>query len=254
MSRFTQVASRSRAWLSAHLSRASEASRAAVQERGETMRATESTTKLGTRKRAFAPMIAGVATLGVLFAMVGSNVMAVNFTTSNYSYKVYTDRIVGQYAAGYLGAQEKTSGKTPVLHLGVKTADLYGLCAIATDSLPGGVGDVSIVITGGEKVDGNPTSATPIKAADLFLAGDSVMGNGENIETMTLGQAAETLQTAPGQAYPGGGGDFGLQAKLLQIKDLDADSYGIDLAGNINLPDLKIRVMSGIKTKSACTS
>lgn len=228
--------------------------RAAAGARYAAMAASAEATRLGTRRRTLAPLVAGLAALGTMFGLVSSNVLAVNFVSSNSSYKIYTDRVVGQYAAGYLNAQQKQTGTEPVMQFGFQSADLYGLCAIAPQSLAGV--PVSLVITGGEPVNGTVSdpAGKKITAQQLFLASNLLTGNGENISKMTLGQSADTLNMGAGNPHAGAAGGFGLQAELMQIGNLDGDSYGIDLKGNINLPDMTIRILPGTATKTACAS
>lgn len=223
-------------------------------DRAEGMRESAEASRRGTRRRTLAPLVAGIGALGAMFTLVSSNVLAVNFVASNANYQIYTDQVVGQYAAGYINAQQKQSGTEAVAQFGFQAADLHGLCVIAKQTvatLP-----VSLVITGGEVVDGTATKPVgkKITANQLFLATNRLVGNGENISKMTLGQSADTLNMGTGNPHTGEPGMFGLQAELMQIANLDADSYGIDLKGNINLPDMKIRVLPGSVTKSACTS
>ena len=210
------------------------------------------TQRLGTRRRAVLPMVGGVVALGTMFNLVSSNVLAVNFTSSNQAYKVYTDRVVGQYAAGFINAQQKQNGQTAVAQIGFKQADLFGMCVIAQQDLVG-LGTVSLVMTGGEPVNGTVTDpAKKINANELYVASNSLKGTGENISRLTLGQSADTLTMDNIVSHRGAPGAFGLQAQLMQIGNLDADSYGIDLQGSINIPDLNIRVVPGVATKTNC--
>lgn len=209
----------------------------------------------GTRKRA--GVLAGVGLTGLagMFLGVSQNVLAVNFTTANTSYKVYTDKVSGVNAAGYLNVQDLYGATDDaVAQLGFKTATLYGLCAIAKQDLPV-IGPVSLMISAGEPVDGaitNPAGQA-IQAQQLYLASDHLTGTGDQIAKLTLGQSADTLKmdTIPFAGTPGA---FGLQAETLNVSNLDADSYGIDLQGQINLPSLKIRVLPGSKTKADCNT
>lgn len=231
--------------------------RAIAAERVASMEVHAETTSMGTRRRSGVVAIAGVGALGFLFSMVSANVMAVDFTSANSTYKVYTDRVVGQYAAGYVSNQTRQDGvNAPVAQIGFKSADLYGLCTITTQSLFDGGPDVSLIITGGESVNGTVTGSTTssdkITANELYLASNTLKGKGENISRMTLGQSASTLSMDDITSHRGQPGNFGLQAELMQIGDLDADAYGIDLKGSINLPNLSIRVVPGAATKSAC--
>lgn len=215
----------------------------------------EDGTRRGTRKRAGGLAALGLVGVGGMFMAVSQNVLAVNFTTSNSAYKVYTDKVSGLNAAGYLNVQD-LYGPTDdaVAQLGFKTATLNGLCAIAQQNLPV-IGDVSLLVQAGEPVDGTITNPAgqAINAQQLYLASDNLTGNGDQIAKLTLGQSADTLMmdTIPFAGTPGA---FGLQAQTLNVSNLDADSYGIDLQGQINLPSLKIRVLPGVKTKADCNS
>jgi hypothetical protein len=114
--------------------RTAVATRAAgVREAAEAMRAqAEGGTRLGTRKRAGALAGVGFAGLIGMFLAVSQNVLAVNFTTANTSYKVYTDKVSGLNAAGYINTQDLYGATDDaVAQLGFKTATLNGLCAIA---------------------------------------------------------------------------------------------------------------------------
>lgn len=231
--------------------------RDAVVEASEAMVATaENGPRRGTRKGR-SGLLAAVALTGLagLFTAVSQNVLAVNFMTSSASYKVYTDKVSGLNAAGYINVQDLYgSTDKAVAQLGFKTATLNGLCAIAKQNLPV-LGDVSLLVTAGEPVDGTLTNPTgqAIQAQQLYLASDNLSGTGDQIAKLTLGQSADTLamDTIPFTGTPGA---FGLQAETLNVSNLDADSYGIDLKGQINLPNLKIRVLTGAKTKADCTS
>ncbi|MEI4272353.1 DUF6230 family protein [Klenkia sp. LSe6-5] len=206
----------------------------------------------GTRLRAVPVAAAGVVALGTMFQMVSADVLAVNFTASDNAYRIYTDRVVGQQAAGYLGAQARSAGDAPAMQFGFQQADLYGLCAIATDELPV-LGAVSFVLTAGEPVDGAVSDGADgaINTTALRLATDSLSGTGENIARLTLGQSADTLDMG-GTPFAGPVGGFGLQADVMQIGGLDASSYGIDLQGDVTLPNLSIRVVPGAVDKGTC--
>jgi len=209
----------------------------------------------GTRRRSGVLAGLGLAGLAGMFLAVSQSVLAVNFTTSNTAYKVYTDKVSGVGAAGYINTQDLYGATDDaVMQLGFKTATVNGLCAIAKQTLPV-LGDVSLVVSAGEPVDGTITnpSGQAILAQQLYLSSDNLTGTGDQIAKLTLGQSADTLMmdTLPFAGTPGA---FGLQAQTLNVSNLDADSYGIDLQGQINLPNLKIRVLPGVKTKADCNS
>lgn len=230
--------------------------RAALHDASEAMLArAEEGPRRGTRKRSGGLMAVGLGGLVAMFLGVSQNVLAVNFTTANTAYKVYTDKVSGLNAAGYINTQDLYGATDDaVAQLGFKTATLNGLCAIAKQTLPV-IGEVSLLVTAGEPVDGTLTnpSGQAIQANQLYLASDNLSGTGDQIAKLTLGQSADTLMM-DNVPFAGTPGAFGLQAQTLNVSNLDADSYGIDLQGQINLPSLKIRVVPGAKTKADCTS
>lgn len=208
----------------------------------------------GTRRRSAVLLTAGLGALASMFWMVSHNVMAVNFTSASNVHQIYTDRIHGTDAAGYLKTQAKYDGDVATAQLGFNQAQLSGLCLITTESV-GVLGDVSMVIIAGEKVDGTVAGTTSITANQLFIATDQITGQGDQIAKMTLGQSADTVEMGTYGPFSGGTpGGFGLQAQTMNVSDLDGRSFGIDLQGEINLPDLKIKVVPGVADKTACTA
>lgn len=242
----------------------------------------------GTRKRAL-PMIGiGFVAVGTMYQLVSANVLAVNFTTTDHQFKIYSNYIQGEKAGGFLATNKgySSTGQVGVAELGIKTAKLAGLCAIAQEDLP--IGHVSLVITAGIPVKasfdtssntgtdgaGDPITfdsggllsgsslSESIAATDLFINTDLLTGYGNLISGLNLGQnAADTASQAqlnngtgtwPTGQTPPTEGNFGLTAEHLNVGGLDGSTYGINLAGNINLPHLKITVQPGTKTQADC--
>lgn len=239
---------------SERISRRSTVLRERLQSRTDDMLTRSRTGRRGTRVRALPMMGAGLGAVAAMFVLVSQSVLAVNFTTSDTAYRIYTDRVSGHYAASYINEQTTNAGKKAVVQFGFKAASLNGFCAITKQDLPA-LGTVSVVITAGEPVDGTTTAPAgkTIEANWLYLASDSLTGNGDQIAKMNLGQSADTLMTDT-TAFPGTPGGFGLQAEVMNISKLDAASYGIGLDGQISLPDLKIRVLPGARGYADCAS
>lgn len=209
----------------------------------------------GTRKRAIPMAATGLLAMAGMFSMVASNALAVNFTAASSTHQIYTDKVTGAHAAGSLGVQD-VHGDTDeaVVNLGFKTANLNGLCIIATQELPV-LGEASVVLIAGEPVDGTITAdpGKTIAAEQLYVSTNDLSGHGDQIQKLTLGQSADTL-TMDDIGFAGAAGQFGLQAEVLNVSDFESDSYGIDLQGQINLPDLRIRVLPGAKSRDDCTA
>ncbi|REF01042.1 DUF6230 family protein [Thermomonospora umbrina] len=211
-------------------------------------------TRLGGTVTLAVPALLGMAALG---AFIQQGALAVNFATGKNSYKIYTDNVNGRGMAGYLHAQNRGgTGQAGTASIAFESATLNGLCAIATETISiGGVGTTfSLMIKGGEPVDGTITNPAgkQISASNLYLDATSLTGQGKNLASLRLGQSADTLYAGSAPFTGGTAGNFGIQAGTLDVNDLDADTYGLDLQGSINLPDLKLTLVQGSKTKVDC--
>lgn len=255
----------------------------------------------GTRLRGLPMVAVGLGALAGMFGLVSSNVMAVNFTTSNNSFDLYSNYMDAQQAAGFLNGTTKQDGsQVGVAELGVKSAKLAGLCAIAHQDI-GLLGTYSLVMTAGDDVQANPDTTslppgwapgTDVNAADntpvaglkagaligdrrasaisadtLFVDANALSGYGNNVSGLNLGQSAGTVAGLAGVDWPTGSGgvdpgaagsttsgNFGLYAQQFNIANLDAGTYGLNLAGSITLPKLHIKVVSGAKGQADCAS
>ncbi len=97
---------------------------------------------------------AGFLALGCLHALVSNQALAVNFTTADQKFQIYTNYLEGIVGAGFLSPSTTYSGAdTGVGEIGIKEAHLAGLCLISeADALPGVPGHASLVITAGVPV------------------------------------------------------------------------------------------------------
>jgi len=176
-------------------------------------------------------------------------------------------------------------GTVGVAEVGFKTARLSGLCAIADQDLGPLLGTYSIMITAGVPVadplsspgsanvtkDGNgdaiklvggdgkdagaldPSDASLVTATNLFLSASALSGYGNKISGLLLGQNAADVKAkaemgdVPDSVFGSTATDgaFGLEADYLNVSGTQANSYGINLQGQILLPQLRIKVLSG---------
>lgn len=234
----------------------------------------------GTRRRALVPLAGGLCGLIGLFQLVSNDVMAVNFTTANQEFQLYSNYLQGEQAAGFLAINDTSTGTdNGVTELGIRSAKLAGLCAIAHEDVPV-IGEVTLMIIAGVPVKsafsngantttdgaGSPltfdefgqlTGGNHITASNLFVNSRSLSGFGNKISGMNLGQSADTVDTTAGITWPVGqgqpdAGDFGLTVDRINVGGLGGDTYGINLQGAITLPNLKIKVIKGHKTQADC--
>lgn len=270
----TSRAGRVRARLSRAVATPVEQVADVVRTRHDRMVATAAEKRLGTRRRTVGPLVAGFASLGLLFGLVSSNVLALGFTSGSNTYKVYTDRVYGQKGGLYIDEQTRAlaaggTDKKGVTHVGFKEAKLYGLCALVQHTVPVVGTKYTLRLTGGEApVDGtyapdltNPTLTSPpvpavteddwVSANNLYLKAPVLRGYGNNIASMSLGISANQLgvDSNNNQDFTGGAGNFGMKAEVMDITNLEGDTYGIDLQGTIKLPNLRIEVLDGHWTK-----
>lgn len=231
----------------------------------------------GTRKRSI-PMIAvGLIALGAMFGAVSRDALAVNFTTSNDGFVLYSNYLQGESAAAFLSENTSQDGADAgVAEFGIVTAKLAGLCAIAAQDMPA-IGPVSLMIIAGEPVQGSfsgtavPEGVTldgigglsgtsldsAITASNLFVNADSLGGYGNQISGLNLGQSADTVGPSAGLEWPTGQtaptpGAFGLYADRLNVAGLDTQTHGVNLQGQITLPKLQLKVFLGTKTQADC--
>ncbi len=242
---------------------------------------------LGTRWWGTPLMAAGLASLFALYHLVSAGVLAVNFTTSDREFDVYSNYVEGISSAGMLSANTGFSSASSkgVAEIGIKEARLSGMCAISHQTLPV-VGAVSLMIVSGVPVrpafdsstlnmtDGNGAAITvdangalagtsltkAVKITDLFLNASSLSGYGNKLSGLNLGRAATGVvgdanvnsgQWPTGQTAPVAGG-FGLTAEHLNVAGYSSDSYGLNLHGSVALPGIKVRTLPGTKTQSDC--
>jgi hypothetical protein len=238
----------------------------------------------GTRKRALPVAGLGLGLLTVLLSMVYQNTLAVNFTTGNHKMKLYSNYLDAQSAAGFLANVNRQNGTdSGVAELGIKSARLDGLCVIAKDNLLGGLAlkitagqpipstpysgtaPPAGVETRTSDLDG-PDAGTAvgdspnekagaltgasltkaITATQLYVNTEALAGYGNLISGLNLGQSAESVEATAGvditQSAQTGG--FGLYAQQLNVGGLNGDTYGMNLAGAITLPNLKLSVIN----------
>lgn len=139
------------------------------------MKLAETQARRGTRSRAVPMIGAGLAALAAMFGAVSANVLAVNFTTMDNQFQVYSNYLDAKYAAGFLAASTRKAatnttcnGSTTataqcgVAEIGINTASLAGLCAVVPESINfPGVGSLPyyLLLTAGQGVNKSITSA-----------------------------------------------------------------------------------------------
>ncbi|AKU14912.1 hypothetical protein VV02_01925 [Luteipulveratus mongoliensis] len=191
------------------------------------------------------PLVAGFAGLGVMATLTTHEVLAVDFPTATSNYRVYSDQLSGESVAAYAGGQAVSDGtRQGVVQLAIGSAEVHGLCVIASQKFAG-LGNISVVLTAGEKVDGTPTSGTPaLKLDKLVVSTSDAIGEGSGVGRLELGRASETL-TVGGDPWKGTPGTQGLQAQTLTLDAADISAAGLQVSSPLKLPGLRVKTVLG---------
>jgi hypothetical protein len=230
-------------------------------------------------------MAVGFIALTVLYQLVSAGALAVNFTTSNTKFQMYSNYLEGIVGAGFLdGSTPVTGSSTGVADVAIKTAHLAGLCLVTNTTVPFFGGTEGLVLTAGVGVKGtfDPTTYSgkdstgaaittasdgslsgasltgAVTVTDLFVNLDQLTGYGNNLAGLNLGQSADGVQAAAGTApWPSGQtaptpGNFGLAAQHLNVSDFNGSTYGVQLNGTAALPGLKMRAYPRAVTQADC--
>ena len=185
-----------------------------------------------------------------------------------------------------IATQTATNGQCGVADLGINSAKLAGLCLIQRETI-GGIGNWSLKLNAGQGVATSftgtsiptPTSGTLnvsstdgtiqatstgiISASNLYVNTNTLGGFGNLISGLYLGQSADTVAASATDAnatvsFPSTGsqapvaGNFGLYADQLNVAGVAGSAYGLQLAGKITLPNLKITVNAGSQKQADC--
>lgn len=240
----------------------------------------------GARKRGIVMAVVGFVGIGGMVHLVSMNVMAVNFTSMNSKFKLYTNYLEAQEVASFMGpgTQQATGSRVAVADLGAKVVNMVGVCILVNESIAGV--PTSFKITSGMKVP-DPSAftgtslpsgvATKLNAAGqvqqsmtdpdvahaefAYLNATSLNAYGHQIMGMYLGETADTVNTHAGiGAWPtsAGGttptaGDFGIYGKQFNLGGVSGDTFGLRLQGSTTLPKLDISIVPGTLTQADCS-
>ncbi|MFJ7074678.1 DUF6230 family protein [Streptomyces sp. NPDC098781] len=208
----------------------------------------ESQVRGGTRWKRFAvvmvPSVAATAAIGVALAQ---GALAASFSVSGQSFKVTTDKLVGngfsQYGAldeGYTLSGKKTVH--PVAVSGFQTATINNLCqSVVTPDIPI-LGSVSLILRAGE----DPKK--PVEAKNLYIDVADLKADA-TFENIDIGVAAKDANKGPGmkgggeQANPFG---FAQQADVATLVGVKQTAWATT-AGTFKLSGLKMSLSTGVK-------
>ncbi|WP_432149670.1 DUF6230 family protein [Streptomyces sp. bgisy029] len=203
----------------------------------------------GTRWKRFAlvmvPSVVATAAVGVGLAQ---GALAASFAVSGQSFKVRTDKLVGedfvQYGSVAVGTDlEGNKAAHPVAVSGFSKATITNMCqSVVTPKVPFGIGNVSLELRAGT----NPEN--PVVATNLYLD-VAQLDTDAYFENIDIGVAAGSVGAPgiqPGTENGVNRNAFAQRAKLATLTDVKQTAWATT-AGTFKLSNLSLKLHKGVK-------
>jgi hypothetical protein len=181
---------------------------------------------------------ATVASTAVGLAMA-QGALAAGFNVANQRFNLHIDELDGTGLGAVLATAQTQGGEKPgVLHAGLASAKLSGLCILVHQSLLGVNYTISIGSGGAQQSSGTNLlfDITDLSSTPATLGG------------AMLGVSADTV-TAGTQSLGGAPGAFGLTKGEVTLHNVTASAYQTQVVGGLTLPNLGINVHMGNVSK-----
>ncbi|MBT2377870.1 cholesterol esterase [Streptomyces sp. CB00316] len=203
----------------------------------------------GTRWKRFAlvmvPSVVATAAVGVGLAQ---GALAASFAVSGQSFKVRTDKLVGedfvQYGSVAVGTDLKgKEAAHPVAVSGFSKATINNMCqSVVTPEVPFGIGSVSLQLRAGT----NPEN--PVVATNLYLD-VAQLDTDAYFENIDIGVAAGSVGAPgiqPGTEKGVNPNGFAQRAKKATLTDVKQTAWATT-AGTFKLSNLSLKLHKGVK-------
>ncbi|RII15710.1 hypothetical protein DSC45_17915 [Streptomyces sp. YIM 130001] len=204
----------------------------------------ESVARGGTRWKRFAvvmvPSVAATAAIGVALSQ---GALAASFSVSGQSFKVTTDKLVGngfvQYGGVDVGVDSKgKKAAHPVAISGFKNATITNMCqSVVTPDVPL-VGTITLQLNAGG-------GDTPVKADNLVLDVAQLETDAE-FKNINIGVAAGSQSKGPQDLKPQDPSAFAQEADQAILKDVKQTAWATT-AGTFKLSGLSMKLHKGKK-------
>jgi hypothetical protein len=189
-------------------------------------------TRWGRGAAAFAPATLASAAVGVAMAQ---GALAAGFNVANQKFDLHIDELDGSGLGAVLAvAQTQNGGKPGVLHAGLSSARLSGLCILVHQSLLGVNYTISIGSAGAQQSSGT----------NLLFDITDLSSTPATLTSAVLGVSAETV-TSGNSSLGGAPGAFGLSRGEVTLHNVTSSAYQTQVVGGLTLPNLGIHVHSG---------
>jgi Family of unknown function (DUF6230) len=190
------------------------------------------------RWRRFALMfLPAAAVTAILLVVTANGALAVSFSISGQQGETSADSLTGTGFQQF-GTADVTKGGTiiPVAESEISSAQITNLCQSLVESLPLGLGDVTLTIRGG-------TGGTPVSASSLIIDANQLGGSTATFNNIQEGIDAGSVSDATGMAA-GTEGNFAQQATSISISNLQEVAYATS-AGTLTLPGFSLSLTAG---------
>lgn len=190
------------------------------------------------RWRRFAIIFLPAAGISAALLLVTANgALAVSFSISGQQGETSADSLSGTGFQQF-GTADVTKGGTiiPVAESEISSAQITNLCQSLVESLPLGLGDVTLTIKGGD-------NGTPVSASSLIIDANQLGGSTATFGNIEEGIDAGAVSDATGMPA-GTSGNFAQQATSINISDLQEVAYATS-AGTLTLPGFSLSLSAG---------
>jgi len=203
----------------------------------------------GTRWKRFAlvmvPSVVATAAVGVGLAQ---GALAASFAVSGQSFKVSTDRLVGenfvQYGSVAVGKNlEGKEAAHPVAVSGFSKATITNMCqSVVTPKVPFGIGNVSLELTAGTDPE------KPVEATNLYLDVAQLDADAyfEDIDIGVAAGSAGAPGIQPGTEKAVNPNGFAQRARLATLTDVEQTAWATT-AGTFKLSNLSLKLHKGVE-------
>lgn len=229
--------------LSSRVKAAREVGKARAKGWNEQMLATaEDGTRRGTRwgrgALALVPATAAVLIIGLAIA---EGLLAASFNVANQQFSLNVDKLDGNGLGAVLAAEnlknaDASTAKVGVLHAGLSSAKLTGLCIIVHQSMLGVKYSITVGAGGSVQSDGQ----------NLFFDITDLNATPATLRGAILGESADDV-AINGKTLGGNPGGFGLDVThgTVSLEHVTGSAYQAQVAGALTLPNLAINVKLG---------
>jgi hypothetical protein len=190
------------------------------------------------RWRRFAIIFLPAAAISAALLVTTANgALAVSFSISGQQGETSADSLTGTGFQQF-GTADVTHGGTiiPVAESEISSAQITNLCQSLVESLPLGLGDVTLTIKGG-------TGGTPVSASSLIIDANQLSGSTATFGNIQEGIDAGSVSDAAGMPT-GAVGNFAQQATSINISNLQEIAYATS-AGTLTLPGFSLSLTAG---------